>query len=92
MAVLALVSISLRGRGVDDKMMNDMIHYMALRAVVRFGTEGEKNVFNAACFSQAISDITGVKGETDGRVIQALLTGRQDIEIMSGGSHYKLLE
>ncbi|MHA2163503.1 MAG: hypothetical protein ACXABF_13865 [Candidatus Thorarchaeota archaeon] len=72
--------------------MNDMIHYMALRAIERFGHEGEKNVFNAACFSQAMIDVTGVKVVTDGRVVRALLTGRADIEIMSGGSHYKLLE
>lgn len=72
--------------------MNDMVHYMALRAVDRFGDEGEKNVFNGACFSQAMIDITGVKVTTDGRVVRALLTGRPDIEIMSGGSHYKLLE
>jgi len=72
--------------------MNDMIHYIAVRAIQRFGTEGEKNVFNGTCFSQAITDVTGVKAETDGRVVRALLTGRSDIEIMSGGSHYKLLE
>ena len=69
-------------------MQEDLIGYVCQRAVRAFG--GNDNVFNAACFSNALEKVTGVKRVTDGETVKAILWGRQDIEALPGGAHYKL--
>lgn len=72
-------------------MVNDLVRFAAKLAVARFGEEGDR-IFNAAGFSAAFCQISGVKGPIDGRVVDAILVGRGDIEPLAGGAHYRLLE
>ena len=67
--------------------MNDLIYWICEEATKRFG--GNDDLFNAAGFSQELCKIAGVRGEIDGRIVRALLTGRPDIMPLQGG-HYKL--
>lgn len=71
--------------------MNDLIHLAAERAVQLFGDKGD-GIFNGAGFSKAFTRLADVNGPIDGRVVRAILTGRPDIELLYGGSHYRLLK
>ena len=37
-------------------------------------------------------ELAGVEGPLDWNIVRAILCGRQDAEILSGGSHYRLIE
>ena len=49
-------------------------------------------MFNGAGFSHQICKLAGVEGPIDGHLVKAILCGRVDVEILSGGSHYRLIE
>lgn len=68
--------------------MNDLIRLACERAVDAFGGPP---VFNGAGFAQAFRTLAGTDGLLDGRVVRALLTGRADVQPLSGGSHYALV-
>lgn len=71
--------------------MNDLIRLSIERSAEMFGGKGD-GIFNGACFSQVIYKFAGLKGQMDGKMVRTILTGRNDIEISSGGSHYKLID
>lgn len=70
--------------------MNDLIHFAMERACVIFG--GNDGVFNSACFSTAFEKISGVNRLLDGWTVRAMMVGRTDVKVMSGGSHWQIRE
>lgn len=68
--------------------MNDLIHFVMEQAVRRFNS-GDK--FNGAVFSAAFMQTAGLDGSLDGRVVRAMLCGRDDVEVLDGGSHYRMV-
>jgi hypothetical protein len=70
--------------------VNDLIRLAAERAVRLFGDKGD-GLFNGACFSDALCGLADVNGPVDGRIVRAILTGRRDIRVLKGGSHYRLM-
>ena len=69
--------------------MNDGLHFAMSRACRKFGG-ADDGIFNLAGLSAAIVEISGLKACIDGEILRALLVGRDDVEEMSGGSHYRL--
>ena len=69
-------------------MLNDMTRFAMERAVRICGSED--GTFSAACFSTAMSRITGVIHLMDGRTVAALMIGRPDVVALPGGSYYEL--
>lgn len=67
--------------------MNDLVSWVMVRAEDKFG--GNDGTFNAAGFSTAWKEITGLSSGLDGRAVRAMLHGRQDVQQLSGGSHFK---
>ena len=80
----------------EDKMLeNDLLHYAMIRAARKFNgdtVQSQRNglVFNLACLSNVLQEFIGIKGCIDGNLLQVLLVGRTDVDILSGGSHYQL--
>ena len=74
---------------------NDAVSFAMKKATELFGFDkpnGYKDgVFNLSCLSAAICKITGLKGPIDGNLLAFVLIGRQDVEKLSGGCHYKFL-
>lgn len=56
------------------------------------GFGGSDGKFNGCNFSKAFTDLAGVSTSLDGKVVQAMLCGRPDVEVLKGGSHYRLVE
>jgi hypothetical protein len=48
-------------------------------------------IFNGANFSNAFRQIAGATCNLDGHVVAAILSGRSDVEVLKGGSHYRFL-
>jgi hypothetical protein len=71
-------------------MKFDLVHFCIRKAVDRFG--GKDKVFNGANFAVAFKEVCGTESTLDGKEVSAILCGRADVEILSGGSHYKLIE
>lgn len=69
--------------------MNDLIRLAAERAAGSFG--GHDGTFNGAGFSQEFAKLAGINGAIDGKLVRAMLTGRRDVRVLRGGSHYRLL-
>lgn len=69
--------------------MFDAVKLAMIRAADDFGKDGR--TFNAAGFSQALTSIAGVKDQIDGRLCRAILCGRDDVTILSGGAHFAML-
>lgn len=69
-------------------MANDLIHLAMEEACRKFG--GNDGVFNAAGFSQAMMHHARLRGGIDGLLVRVLLTGRDDVDVLHGGSHYRL--
>jgi hypothetical protein len=70
--------------------MNDFISLVIDRAIESFGGKND-GMFNAACFSTALASMSGVNQTLDGRMVRAILCGRQDVEVLRGGCHYRAL-
>jgi hypothetical protein len=68
--------------------MADLIQYVCRRAARRFG--GNDGTFNAACFSGAWKEVTGLRSGLDGLAVEAMLHGRADV-IREGAAHYRVL-
>lgn len=49
-------------------------------------------MFNSACFGTVFATLAGVSGGIDGKIVRAMLTGRDDIEVLSGGCHFRMLD
>jgi hypothetical protein len=69
--------------------MGDLTSWVMVRATDKFGGPRD-GMFNAACFSAAWCEITGLRNSLDGRAVAAMLHGRSDVEALSGGAHYRL--
>jgi len=71
---------------------NDLIRLAIERAVCRYGSAGTGDgVFTSACFSNEFTPLAGVKTQLDGRIVRAMLTGRDDVEVLHGGAHFRML-
>ncbi len=71
--------------------MFDLVHLAMRRAAELFGGSGENlNVFNAAGFGVASQKLAGVVCHLDGKMVETILCGRDDVEQLSDGSHYRL--
>ena len=71
--------------------MNDFIGMVIDRAIDRFGGKRD-SVFNAAGFSSALREMSGVKQTIDGGMVRAILCGRRDVDVLAGGCHYRKTE
>lgn len=73
----------------ENKPSTDAVHEAMLRAAKKYG--GEDGTFNNACFSEALLEMAGVKQQIDGKVMATILLGRQDVEILPGRAHYRVM-
>ncbi len=69
-------------------MSNDMIRLAMEQAARRFGS---RDVFNAANFSAAFGRMCDVRGTLDGHWVRGILCGRDDVEVLRGGAHFRVL-
>ena len=69
--------------------MNDLIRLVAERATESFGGSND-GVFNSAHFSNEFIKLSPTSEQIDGHLVRMMLTGRDDIEVLSGGAHYRL--
>ena len=67
--------------------MKDLVSYVCRRAARSFG--GSDGMFNAANFSGAWREVTGLRSGLDGYAVEAMLHGRADV-IRVGSSHYTI--
>ena len=73
--------------------MNDLIRLVCERAVQRFSHDPKNlKVFNGAGFSQALVAMGSTTTQIDGHIVRMILTGRDDVQILAGGAHYRLIE
>jgi hypothetical protein len=70
--------------------MFDMVHVAMRRAIAKFGSDDK--VFNGAGFGSELSRMANLLGGVDGNLVEVILCGRDDVEQLSGGSHYRLIE
>ncbi len=70
-------------------MGEDLIAYIMKRAARKFG--GRDGKFNSANFGAAFSEIVGV-GTPGGDMVAAMLWGRDDVERLHGGCHWRIRE
>lgn len=70
--------------------MNDVIRLAMEQAADSFG--GHDGKFNGAGLSAALNRIAHLRGQTDGKMIRVLLAGRRDVALLTGGSHYQLID
>ncbi len=70
--------------------MFDVVHLAMRRAAQKFG--GDDNVFNGAGFGTELMKLSNLSGGVDGNLVEVILCGRCDVEQLSGGSHYRLIE
>lgn len=70
--------------------MFDVVHVAMRRAAVKFG--GNDGVFNVAGFGTELMKLANLDGGVDGNLVEVILCGRDDVEQLSGGSHYRFIE
>ena len=70
--------------------MFDVVHLAMRRAVEKFG--GNDKVFNGAGFGTELAKLANLANSVDGNLVEVILCGRDDVEQLSGGSHYRLIE
>ncbi len=70
--------------------MTSVIVKAMIDAAALFGGSKCDGVFNAACFSTAFKCIANLHGTIDGNLVAAILEGRNDVERLKGGSHYRI--
>jgi hypothetical protein len=73
-----------------EEAMFDLVSLAMRRAAESFG--GDKKVFNGAGFGLQLMKLARLEGAIDGNLVEAILCGRDDVEQLSGGSHYRLIE
>lgn len=69
--------------------MNDLIRLAIDMACISYDANSDDGFFTSAGFAKAIRKLSETDGLMDGKVVRIVLTGRTDIELMKGGSHYK---
>lgn len=70
--------------------MFDVVHIAMRRAAEKFG--GNDKVFNGAGFGTELAKVANLASGVDGNLVEVILCGRDDVEQLSGGSHYRLIE
>lgn len=72
--------------------MNDTLRLAMEQAAEDFEHNGQ--IFNAAGLSDAIVKMAGLtcSAGIDGRIIRVIVSGRRDVVLLKGGSHYRLRE
>jgi hypothetical protein len=70
--------------------MFDVVHIAMRRAVEKF--DRNNNVFNGAGFGTELAKLANLANGVDGNLVEIILCGRDDVEQLSGGSHYRLIE
>jgi hypothetical protein len=70
--------------------MFDVVHMAMRRASKKFG--GGRGVFNAAGFGTELAKLANLSGGVDGNLVESILCGRDDVEQLAGGAHYRLIE
>lgn len=70
--------------------MNDFISLVMERACERYGGPRD-GMFNAACFSTALKEMSAVNQTIGGPMVRAILCGRPDVEVLPGGCHYRVV-
>lgn len=70
--------------------MFDVVHIAMRRAVEKFG--GRDRVFSGAGFGIELAKLANISNGVDGNLVEVILCGRDDVEQLSGGSHYRLIE
>jgi len=66
-----------------------VIQLVAWRAMLAFG-DHEDELFNTACFSNALEQVTGLKGPHSSTLITMMLTGRSWVIRETDGCHWRL--
>jgi hypothetical protein len=69
-------------------MNNDVIRLICEQACLEFGVA---DTFNGASFASVLARIAGCEGRIDGKYVRTLLSGRPDIEVLEGHSHFRLM-
>lgn len=69
------------------KIDNSVILFLAWVASQRF--DRTDCIFNSAQFAGVVSDLLG-RPALDGYVIELILTGREGIEQLGGGAHWRI--
>lgn len=79
---------------VDLKDSEAVISEAIRRAIENFGGDvgdsGDR-MFNAAGFGFHINKLRCVTGSLDGSLVSLILSGRKDVQVLKGGSHYRLI-
>jgi hypothetical protein len=70
-------------------LTNDFVRRACEDAVTSFG--GQDGIFNSAGFGVAFRKLAGVTQTLDGKYVRAILLGRKDVDLLSGGAHFRLL-
>lgn len=71
--------------------MNDLVNLAMRRAVKNFG--GSDKVFNSAGFGVELSKLANfAERGLDGNLVEVILCGRPDVERLTGGAHFRLIE
>lgn len=68
----------------------DVVNLAMRRAAESYG--GDRKVFNSAGFGLQLMRLAGLSGGIDGNLVEVILCGRSDVEQLSGGSHFRLIE
>jgi hypothetical protein len=68
---------------------NDFVALAMQMACEQFSVSGD--TFNGANFSNTFRQLAGVTCNLDGHVVATILSGRSDVEVLKGGSHYRFL-
>ena len=71
--------------------MTDAVHIAMRRAC---GEYGHAQIFSSANFSYQLRIMAGLASGVvlDGRWVEVILCGRADVEMLAGGSHWRLIE
>lgn len=68
----------------------DLVRLAMERAATRFGGTGR--IFNSAGFGLEFTDLAGmVSRGIDGKLVEAILAGRPDVEVLHGGAHFRIV-
>jgi len=69
--------------------MNDLVNFAMERACEIFSSDDK--TFNNSSFSKALQEIGGLQSVIDGRIVRMILLGRNDVEMLPGGCHYRYI-
>lgn len=69
-------------------MKDTLIHLAASQAARDFGQHD--GTFNLAGFGSRLARLAGIASAVDGTLCRAILNGQPGIEILSGGSHFRI--